>query len=57
MFYDTPLIPSSWDDLLAGIATVEDWEQRRIILRQRYLELIRDAFRPPKPLFAKWLAK
>lgn len=46
---DPPVIVSSWDDLLAGVATREDWEQRRKELRQRYLELIRDQHKPEKP--------
>lgn len=44
-----PKIISSWDDLLAGIDTLADWEARRTILRQRYLDLIRDEEKPPKP--------
>jgi dienelactone hydrolase len=46
---DPPAIHSSWDDLLEGISSAADWEQRRRVLRRRYLELIRDAHKPPRP--------
>jgi len=46
---DPPAIQSSWDDLLDGIRTRDDWEQRRKILRQRYFELIGDQHKPQKP--------
>lgn len=46
---DVPVIQSSWDDLLEGIKTREDWEQHRQVLRERYLELIRDQYKPAKP--------
>lgn len=46
---DPPPIVSSWDDLLEGIKTREDWRARRQVLKQRYLELIRDAQKPAKP--------
>lgn len=46
---DPPVIESSWDDLLAGIKTVEDWNEHRKVLRQRYLDLIRDQHKPPRP--------
>ncbi len=44
-----PVIESSWDDLLHGVQTVKDWNQHRGVLRQRFLELIRDQHKPPKP--------
>ncbi len=46
---DPPVITSSWDDLLEGIRSPEQWQQHRKVLRQRYLELIRDQYKPPKP--------
>jgi pimeloyl-ACP methyl ester carboxylesterase len=46
---DPPVIASSWDDLLDGVGTREDWQQRRAVLRQRYLDLIGDRHKPPKP--------
>ena len=46
---DPPVIHSSWDDLLEGVKTVEDWRRHRQVLKQRYLELIRDDRKPPKP--------
>jgi dienelactone hydrolase len=46
---DPPVIESSWDDLLEGVQTAEDWERHRQVLRRRYLELIRDAHKPEKP--------
>lgn len=42
-------IPSSWDDLLAGVVTPADWQARKAVLRQRYLGLIRDDRKPAKP--------
>jgi len=46
---DPPVIQSSWDDLLEGVRTVEDWRRHRQVLKQRFLELIRDDRKPPKP--------
>lgn len=47
---EVPPIQSSWDDLLTGIKTQEDWHKRRAELRKRYLELLRDKFKPEKPV-------
>lgn len=47
--YETPRIFSSWDDLLEGVSCAQDWELRRVDLRRRFLELLRDAVKPPKP--------
>ena len=44
-----PEIKSSWDDLTDGIETLEDWQKRRALLKQRYLELLRDQHKPEKP--------
>lgn len=44
-----PEIRSSWDDLTDGIQTIEDWQSRKSILKQRYLELLRDQYKPEKP--------
>lgn len=53
---DPPVITSSWDDLLAGVTTREDWEKHRAVLKQRYLDLIRDQHKPAKvPLDLKIL--
>ena len=46
---DPPVIVSSWDDLLEGVKTVDDWQRRREVLKQRFLELIRDDRKPPRP--------
>jgi pimeloyl-ACP methyl ester carboxylesterase len=46
---DPPVIQSSWDDLLEGIKTPEDWQRRRKVLKQRFLDLIRDDRKPAKP--------
>ncbi len=46
---DPPPIVSSWDDLLEGVQTQEDWQARRQVLKQRYLDLIRDDRKPVKP--------
>jgi len=47
--FDVPEIRSSWDDLTDEIETAEDWQKRRAVLRQRYLDLIRDQHKPKKP--------
>lgn len=46
---EVPEIHSSWDDLTDGITTKADWHQRRIELKQKYLELLRDKHKPEKP--------
>ena len=46
---EVPAIQSSWDDLLNGVTSVEDWRARRRTLKQRYLELLRDEHKPEKP--------
>jgi dienelactone hydrolase len=46
---DPPVIQSSWDDLLEGVTTRDDWQRRREELRRRYLELIGDQHKPLKP--------
>ncbi len=46
---DPQPIVSSWDDLLEGVRNAADWKERKEILRKRYLELIRDAYKPAKP--------
>ncbi|MCU0719175.1 MAG: dienelactone hydrolase family protein, partial [Pirellula sp.] len=45
---DPTRIESSWDDLLEGVKTAEDWAKHRVLLKQRYLELIRDQHKPTK---------
>lgn len=40
---------NSWDDLLAGVKTLDDWKARKEVLRRRYLDLIRDSEKPAKP--------
>lgn len=44
-----PVIESSWDDLLAGVETADDWQRHREVLRQRYLDLLRDGYKPQRP--------
>lgn len=46
---DPPVIRSSWDDLLEGVRTREDWAKHRAVLQRRYLDLIRDQHKPKKP--------
>jgi dienelactone hydrolase len=41
-----PVIRSSWDDLLSGVKTADDWQRHRRQLKQRYLDLIRDNQKP-----------
>lgn len=47
--FEVPEIRSPWDDLTEGIETKEDWKKRRAVLKQRYLELLRDQHKPEKP--------
>ena len=47
--FEVPEIRSSWDDLTEGIKTKDDWRKRRAALEQRYLDLIRDRYKPAKP--------
>jgi len=46
---DPPVIHSSWDDLLRGVKSVDDWRAHRRELKQRYLELLRDQYKPARP--------
>jgi pimeloyl-ACP methyl ester carboxylesterase len=46
---DPPVIRSSWDDLLDGVNTLDDWKKHRAVLELRYLELLRDDRKPPRP--------
>jgi hypothetical protein len=47
--FEVPEIRSSWDDLTEGLKTKEDWKERRAVLKKRYLDLIRDEYKPEKP--------
>ena len=47
--FKVPTVESSWDDLMDEIKTPDDWRQRRPLLKQRYLDLIRDQHKPQKP--------
>lgn len=47
--FEVPEIESSWDDLTDGLETPEDWQKRKSILKQRYLELLRDQHKPERP--------
>ncbi len=52
---DPLIIYSSWDDLLEGIKTHDDWHRHREVFKRRYLDLIRDDFKPPRPpMNLKW---
>jgi pimeloyl-ACP methyl ester carboxylesterase len=46
---DPPVIESSWDDLLEGVTTLQQWRARREELKGRYLDLLRDDQKPAKP--------
>jgi dienelactone hydrolase len=46
---EPPVIRSSWDDLLEGVNTQEEWHRHREVLKTRYLELLRDDRKPAKP--------
>lgn len=45
---EPPVIRSSWEDLLEGVKTAGDWARHRAVLKQRYLDLIRDAHKPAR---------
>ncbi len=47
--FDVPEIRSSWDDLTQDISTKDEWLKRRVVLKQRYLDLLRDQHKPKKP--------
>jgi hypothetical protein len=47
--FQPPAIKSSWDDLTDGVASLEDWRRRRRELKERFLDLIRDQYKPQKP--------
>ena len=47
--FEVPPFTSSWDDLLEGVTTLEEWGARREDLRERYLRLLRDEHAPPRP--------
>ncbi|MBN2291455.1 MAG: hypothetical protein JXM70_03460, partial [Pirellulales bacterium] len=52
---DPPAIKSSWDDLLSGVKNRKDWQRHREVLRKRYLDLLRDQYKPARPpLELKW---
>ncbi len=44
-----PVVESSWDDLLHGVDTPEQWLEHKEVLRKRYLDLLRDEFKPQRP--------
>ena len=43
---DPPAIETGWDDVLDGVSTREDWQEKREVLRGRFLELIGDDAKP-----------
>ena len=45
---DAPVITSSWDDLLEGVETAEDWAAHRKVLWRRYMDLLRDEYKPSR---------
>lgn len=47
--FAVPEIRSTWDDLTDGVKTQSDWHKRRVDLKQKYLELLRDQHKPTKP--------
>ena len=46
---DIPPVVSSWNDLTEGLNTKEDWESRRPHIKQQFLDLLRDQYKPEKP--------
>ena len=47
--FEVPEIRSTWDDITEGVRTKDDWRKRRAVLKQRYLELLRDQHKPERP--------
>ncbi|MCC6493158.1 MAG: dienelactone hydrolase family protein [Pirellulales bacterium] len=47
--YPATAEPSSWDDMLEGVAAKQDWQARRDELKARFLDLIRDQYKPRRP--------
>ena len=45
---EVPPVESSWTDLTDGIDSKEDWEGRRPEIKQQFLDLIRDQYKPEK---------
>ena len=45
---DAPVITSSWDDLLEGVESAEDWTAHREVLWRRYMDLLRDEHKPSR---------
>ncbi len=44
-----PAIQSGWSDLTDGIDNRDQWLGRKAVLKQRYLDLIRDQYKPQRP--------
>ena len=45
---EVPPISSSWDDLLDGIKTADQWRERQAMLKVRFLDLLRDEAKPAR---------
>lgn len=50
--FDVPPVHSTWTDLTAGADTPATWSHRKQELRQRFLHLLRDEAKPPRPPLA-----
>jgi dienelactone hydrolase len=48
-FLQHPIV-SQWDDLLEGIATPDDWARKRLDVKKRFLQLIRNEAAPKVPM-------
>tara|TARA_B100001123_G_scaffold444900_1_gene594968 strand:+ start:3784 stop:4212 length:429 start_codon:yes stop_codon:yes gene_type:complete len=48
--FGVPDTQSSRNDLTDGIQSLEDWQKRRALLKKRYLKLLRDHYKPEKPV-------
>jgi dienelactone hydrolase len=44
-----PPFRSSWDDLLDGVESADEWPERRAELKAKFLALLRDEHAPPRP--------
>jgi hypothetical protein len=47
--FAVPPIQSTWNDLTDGVETPEAWAAHKAILKQRFLDLLRDDHKPDRP--------
>ena len=47
--FEAAPVHSTWEDLLEGVTTIEQWRERKAKIRRQFLELIRDDRKPARP--------